>query len=67
MSIALEVARLKQDVFEVDTATLGFSIPLGGKSKSIAPAEGTVADVAGGSRGAYSKFMKDYAFLIGPV
>jgi hypothetical protein len=64
MSIALEVARFKQDVFEVDTATLGFSIPLGGKSKSVSPADGVAADVAGGSRGAYSKAIKDYSFLL---
>ncbi|MEC7962846.1 MAG: porin [Pseudomonadota bacterium] len=64
MSIALEVARFKQDVFEVDTATLGFSIPLGGKSNSVSPADGVAADVAGGSRGAYSKVLKDYSFLL---
>ena len=67
MSIALEVARLKLDVSEVDSATLGFSIPLGGKSKSVSPADGVAADVAGGSRGAYSKVLKDYTFLFGFV
>lgn len=65
--VSLEIARMKRGSAEANVVTLGYSIPLGGAAASMAPADGVTADVAGGTRGAFSKLYDDYFLLLGGI